>query len=101
MPKPFTLRYQQGVRTRQRSVRCSGRLTSMAGLRVMSRTTAAEGRVDPLHRFLIVEQGEDHLFSIHPRVGVARIGNSRQEFYLAPEEIGGLPTYCDANGNES
>ncbi|MFL6677325.1 MAG: CTQ-dependent lysine 6-oxidase LodA [Burkholderiaceae bacterium] len=41
------------------------------------------------------------MFSIHPRVGVARIGNSRQEFYLGPEEIGGLPTACDANGNES
>jgi L-lysine 6-oxidase len=37
--------------------------------------------------------------SIHPLVGVARLGNS-DEFYLAPEAIGGRPIECDAFGNE-
>lgn len=38
-------------------------------------------------------------FEIHPRIGVARLGNSRTEFYLSPVETGGLPIACDANGN--
>ncbi|MEM7426265.1 MAG: CTQ-dependent lysine 6-oxidase LodA [Pseudomonadota bacterium] len=37
---------------------------------------------------------------IHPRIGVARLGNSLGEFYLAPETIGGLPVACDEWGNE-
>lgn len=39
-------------------------------------------------------------FKIHPSVGVARLGNSTDSFYLAPEETGGLPIECDAQGNE-
>lgn len=39
-------------------------------------------------------------YEIHPRIGVARLGNSPNEFYLAPEEVGGLPIVCDENGNE-
>ncbi|MBR9762155.1 MAG: hypothetical protein GYB53_01085 [Rhodobacteraceae bacterium] len=39
-------------------------------------------------------------FEIHPRIGVARLGNSLMEFYLAPEETGGLPIACDEFGNE-
>ena len=38
-------------------------------------------------------------FSIHPKIGVARLGNSVTEFYLGPETTGGLPIECDAWGN--
>lgn len=38
-------------------------------------------------------------FQIHPSVGVARVGNSRDSFYLAPDEIGGRPHECDRQGN--
>jgi len=38
-------------------------------------------------------------YEIHPKVGVARLGNSPDEFYLSPEKIGGLPIQCDQNGN--
>ncbi|MEM7531445.1 MAG: CTQ-dependent lysine 6-oxidase LodA [Chloroflexota bacterium] len=38
-------------------------------------------------------------YEIHPRVGVARLGNSPKEFYLGPEIVGGLPIECDQNGN--
>src|SRR2546430_16122951 len=30
-------------------------------------------------------------YAVHPAVGVARLGNSPDEFYLEPETIGGLP----------
>lgn len=36
---------------------------------------------------------------IHPSVGVARLGNSPDQFYLAPEAIGGRPHRCDEYGN--
>jgi L-lysine 6-oxidase len=38
-------------------------------------------------------------YEIHPSIGVARIGNSHDGFYLAPELLGGLPAECDPNGN--
>lgn len=38
-------------------------------------------------------------FDIHPRIGVARLGNSLNGIYLAPREVGGLPIACDAFGN--
>ena len=38
-------------------------------------------------------------FSIHPSIGIARLGNSTTDFYLAPEKIGGLPFECDPRGN--
>jgi hypothetical protein len=38
-------------------------------------------------------------YEIHPSIGIARLGNSEESFYLAPETIGGLPRECDANGN--
>jgi L-lysine 6-oxidase len=41
-----------------------------------------------------------YTYSIYPSVGVARVGNSEDEFFLAPERIGGLPIECDSNGNE-
>ncbi len=34
-------------------------------------------------------------YEIHPRVGVARLGNSPDQFYLSPESVGGLPISCD------
>jgi len=37
-------------------------------------------------------------FKIHPAIGIARLGDS-DEFYLAPEEAGGLPIECDKDGN--
>lgn len=39
-------------------------------------------------------------FAIHPAIAIARVGNSHDGFYLAPEEIGGLPIECDADGSE-
>ena len=38
-------------------------------------------------------------YKIHPGIGIARLGNSETEFYLAPETPAGLPLACDANGN--
>lgn len=38
-------------------------------------------------------------FSIHPRIGVARVGNSSDSFYLGPETIGGLPIECNSDGS--
>ena len=38
-------------------------------------------------------------YEIHPRIGVARLGNSPNEFYLSPETVGGQPIECDESGN--
>ncbi len=38
-------------------------------------------------------------YEIHPRVGVARLGNAPDAFYLSPETVGGLPIECDSSGN--
>jgi L-lysine 6-oxidase len=38
-------------------------------------------------------------YQIHPSVGVARVGNSRDSFYLQPDAIGGRPYECDRQGN--
>ena len=40
-------------------------------------------------------------YKIHPGIGIARLGNSDTEFYLAPETPAGLPQACDAQGNPS
>ncbi|MEG4805366.1 CTQ-dependent lysine 6-oxidase LodA [Microcoleus sp. ARI1-B5] len=40
-----------------------------------------------------------YTYSIYPSVGVVRVGNSDTDFFLAPEQIGGLPIECDSNGN--
>jgi L-lysine 6-oxidase len=37
-------------------------------------------------------------FEIHPAIGVARLGNSPDDFYLEPEMTGGRPIVCNANG---
>ncbi|MBE0366938.1 CTQ-dependent lysine 6-oxidase LodA [Pseudoalteromonas aurantia] len=39
-------------------------------------------------------------YSLHPSVGVARLGNSEGQFYLAPDQIGGLPFEADEWGNK-
>jgi hypothetical protein len=39
-------------------------------------------------------------YKIHPGIGIARLGNSDTEFYLAPETPAGLPMGCDSNGNQ-
>jgi L-lysine 6-oxidase len=38
-------------------------------------------------------------YEIHPKIGIARVGDSPDDFYLAPEAIGGLPLECDGLGN--
>src|SRR5689334_6212621 len=37
-------------------------------------------------------------YAVHPAVGVARLGNSPDSFYLEPETIGGLPVECTPDG---
>lgn len=37
---------------------------------------------------------------IHPSIGVARLGNSPEQFYLAPQQIGQLPFEADPFGNK-
>ena len=39
------------------------------------------------------------IFRIHPAIGIARVGNSPNSFYIAPEVTGGLPIDCDHEGN--
>ncbi|WP_375740850.1 CTQ-dependent lysine 6-oxidase LodA [Pseudomonas boanensis] len=39
-------------------------------------------------------------FVIGPSIGIARVGNSPDAFYLAPETIGGRPIACDAQGQQ-
>ena len=38
-------------------------------------------------------------FRIHPAIGIARLGNSPDKFYIAPDTGGDLPIQCDDNGN--
>ena len=37
-------------------------------------------------------------YQIHPKIGVARLGNSVHGFYVGPEATGGLPIECDQHG---
>jgi hypothetical protein len=39
-------------------------------------------------------------FKIHPAIGIARVGDSPDSFYLAPEQAGQLPTELTAEGKE-
>jgi len=39
-------------------------------------------------------------FKIHPAIGIARLGNTDDNFYLAPEQPGALPIACDEYGRE-
>ena len=38
-------------------------------------------------------------YKIHPGIGIARLGNSPEEFCLSPEAPAALPIDCDAQGN--
>ena len=38
--------------------------------------------------------------TLHPSIGVARLGNSGEHFYLSPDSIGGLPYEADQYGNQ-
>lgn len=38
-------------------------------------------------------------YRIHPGIGIARLGNSPDEFCITPEEPAALPLDCDAQGN--
>lgn len=38
-------------------------------------------------------------YRIGPSLGVARLGNSRESFYLEPVRLAGRPVECDARGN--
>lgn len=37
-------------------------------------------------------------YSIGPSIGIARVGNSLDSFYIAPDSISGLPTECGTDG---
>ena len=37
--------------------------------------------------------------AIHPGIGIARLGNSPDEFCISPEKPAALPIECDAKGN--
>ena len=38
-------------------------------------------------------------YAIGPSIGIARVGNSPDSFYIAPDAISGLPFECDSAGN--
>jgi hypothetical protein len=38
-------------------------------------------------------------YKIHPGIGIARLGNSDTEFYIAPETPAGMPQECESSGN--
>ena len=40
-------------------------------------------------------------YEIYPSIGIARVGNSPHDFYLAPESAGALPSECDEWGNQT
>lgn len=42
---------------------------------------------------------QEYRYEVHPSIGVARVGDSTTDFYLAPDSIGGRPLDCDAQGN--
>ncbi len=48
----------------------------------------------------VIKLSDDLTLSIHPSVGVGRLGNSLQQFCLAPDTIGGLPFEADQFGNK-
>jgi len=38
-------------------------------------------------------------YKVEPSIGLARVGDSEDHFYLAPDTIGGRPIECDGHGN--
>jgi hypothetical protein len=47
----------------------------------------------------VSEQREIPRYKIHPALGIARLGNSPDEFCISPETPAALPIACDAKGN--
>lgn len=43
--------------------------------------------------------GKPPVYRIHPGIGIARLGDSPDEFCISPEKPAALPTACDQNGN--
>ena len=39
-------------------------------------------------------------YVIGPSIGIARVGNSQTDFYLAPEQLGGRPLVCTPQGDQ-
>ena len=39
------------------------------------------------------------IYKIHPGIGIARLGNSPEDFCISPEKPAALPIACDAGGN--
>ncbi len=39
------------------------------------------------------------VYKIHPGIGIARLGNSPDAFYISPESPAALPIACDSQGN--
>jgi hypothetical protein len=39
------------------------------------------------------------VYRIHPAIGIARLGDSPDEFYIAPDRPGAKPIDCDQRGN--
>jgi len=39
------------------------------------------------------------IYKIHPGIGIARLGNSPEDFCISPEKPAALPIDCDAGGN--
>ncbi|HYL97784.1 MAG TPA: LodA/GoxA family CTQ-dependent oxidase, partial [Blastocatellia bacterium] len=39
------------------------------------------------------------IYRIHPGIGIARLGNSPDGFYIAPDKPAAMPTECDERGN--
>src|SRR5260221_4841432 len=52
--------------------------------------------IDPRHRN---NRPAMATFRIHPAIGIARLGNSPEGFYIAPDQGGQLPILCDGTGN--
>jgi len=42
---------------------------------------------------------QTYTYKVEPSIGLARVGDSVTDFYLAPETIGGQPIQCDQHGN--
>jgi L-Lysine epsilon oxidase N-terminal len=39
------------------------------------------------------------IYRIHPAIGIARLGNSPDDFCISPETPAALPIACDERGN--
>ena len=84
-----------GEKDLQREPRGGGAETEFPG-----RPPADERRIpDPSTRIDFPQRPMSPNYKIHPGIGIARVGDSPEQFYLAPEKAGVLPIACDPNGN--